>query len=108
MGQRLSTRYYVKNVEHIIGGGGYATELDLVSDGDGGHSTESVAARGLELLEVGPPTAGRPNTEEPAPGAESGGGAEEGEELEPHVVIDPETRETRTEYRDRRARSGGS
>lgn len=107
MGQRLSTRYYVKKVEHVISGGGYVCNLELVSDGDGGHSTESRAARGLELLEPGPQTAGRPNTAEPAPGAETTGGAEEGEPLEPHVVVDPETRRTRTEYRDRRGGGAG-
>jgi phage protein D len=110
MRQRLSTRYYVKSVEHAISGGGYTTDLEMVSDGDGGHSTESRAARGLELLDVGTPTRGRPNTEPAAPGAETPGAAEEGEPLEPHVIIDPETRRTRTEYRDRRGggASGGA
>jgi phage protein D len=102
MRQRLSTRYYTKVVEHIISGGGYACGLEMVSDGDGGHSTESRVARGLELLEPGPATSGRPNDTPPVDGAESGGGAEEGEALEPRIVIDPETRERRTEYRDRR------
>lgn len=106
MGQRLSTRYYIKKVEHVISGGGYVCNLEMVSDGDGGHSTESTAARGLDLLEPGPATRGRPNTADPAPGADDAGAAEEGEPLEPHVVVDPETRRTRTEYRDRRG--GGS
>lgn len=103
MSRRLSTRYYVKSVEHIITGGGYLDDLELISDGDGGHSTESRAARGLELLEPGPASSGRPNAEPAVEGAE--GGAEEGEPLEAHLVVDPETRATRTEYRDRR--SGG-
>jgi phage protein D len=107
IGTRLSIRYYVKTVEHIIGGDGYTCELEMVSDGDGGHSTESTVARGLELLEPGPQTRGRPNAE-PAPETSTTGAAVEGESLEPHVVVDPETRQTRTEYRDRRAgRSGG-
>lgn len=104
MAQRLNTRYYVKSCEHSISDGGYITELELVSDGDGGHSTESRAARGLELLEPGPQTRGQPNVEPPAPGAETAGGAEEGEELQPEqvIVVDGETRQTRTEFRDRR------
>lgn len=101
MGQRLSTRYYVKSVQHTIGNGGYVCELEMVSDGDGGHSTESRVARGLELLEVGPQTRANPNTTPPVPGAD-GAEPEQGAALEPHVVVDPETRQTRTEYRDRR------
>lgn len=105
MGQRLSTRYYVKRAEHVISGGGYTTELDLVSDGDGGHSTESRAANGLEMLQAGPATRARPNAG--AAPDHAGGAAEEGEALEPHIVIDPETRQNRTEYRDRRGGSSG-
>lgn len=106
MGQRLSTRYYVRSVEHVISTSGYDCKLNLVSDGDGGHSTESRVARGLELLDPGPQTRARPNTEEPAEGAEGSGAAEEGEPLQQHIVIDPETRQKRIEYRDRRGGSG--
>jgi hypothetical protein len=77
IGTRLSIRYYVKTVEHIIGGDGYTCELEMVSDGDGGHSTESTVARGLELLEPGPQTRGRPNAE-PAPETSTTGAAVEG------------------------------
>lgn len=40
IGQRLSQRYYVKRVTHIINRG-YTTEIECVSDGVGGHSTKS-------------------------------------------------------------------
>lgn len=106
MGQRLSTKYYVKSVTHRIAEGGYSTELEQVSDGDGGHSTESRAARGLELLEVGAPTRARPNTAQAPEGAAGGGAPEEGDPLEPRIVVDAETRATRTEYRDPRGTGG--
>lgn len=51
MGQRLSIRYYVTEVEHDGGGGkGYECEVSCVSDGHGGHSTKSKAVKGLELI----------------------------------------------------------
>ena len=105
MGRRLSTLYYVRRVEHIVSSGGYLNDLELVSDGDGGHSTESRAARGLELLDVGPPTAAHPNAQ--AAHTTKTDGSDEAEPLEPRIVVDPETRQTRTEYRDRRGGSGG-
>jgi hypothetical protein len=52
MGRRLSIRYYVEEVEHSLEPGGYRCTLRLVSDGHGGHSTESRAAVGLSLLEA--------------------------------------------------------
>lgn len=103
MGQRLSTRYYVKEVSHTIDGGGYVCALSIVSDGDGGHSTTSRAARGLELLEPGPVTSGRPNTAEPIAGAEeSGTSTVEGAPLEAVTSVDPETRAVVTTYREPR------
>lgn len=101
MATRLNTRYYVKSVEHSISGGGYLCELEMISDGDGGHSTESRAARGLEMLEVGPPTRAQPNVEPPAPGADPNASTED-EPLESFLVVDAETRQSRVEYRDRR------
>ncbi len=53
MGQRLSIRYYVKEVEHDLGTGGYVCKLKLISDGHGGHSTRSTRAQGLSLLQAG-------------------------------------------------------
>lgn len=72
MGVRLSVRYWVTEVEHDLSPGGYRCTLKLVSDGHGGHSTESRLARGMELLEVNrprPTASGNPNTQE---GPESG------------------------------------
>jgi phage protein D len=106
MGQRLSGRYYVRKVSHKIGSG-YTCSLNLISDGDGGHSTASRAARGLELFESGPPTSGRPNTAPPVEGAEEGG-TQEGAPLEQVLVVDQETRATRIEYRDTRPRGGAT
>ena len=53
MGQRLSIRYYTKEVEHDLGTGGYVCKLKLVSDGHGGHSTSSTRAQGLSLVQAG-------------------------------------------------------
>lgn len=89
MGTRLSTRYYVKSVEHSIGSG-YTCSLELVSDGDGGHSTESRVAVGLELVNPGPESAAQLNTERPRD--------PEGEPV-PVLRVDPETRTRRTEFR---------
>lgn len=44
MGQRLSIRYWVTEAEHDLAPSGYTTRLVLVSDGHGGHSTESRVA----------------------------------------------------------------
>ena len=54
MGRRLSIRYYVEEVEHDLSPSGYTCNLRLVSDGHGGHSTESRRAQGLSLLEAAP------------------------------------------------------
>jgi len=105
MGQRLSVKYYVKKCSHVVAASGYTCELELVSDGDGGHSTESRTARGLELLDPGPATRAQPNAttapENPT------GEPQEAEPLEPTIVVDAETRATRTEFRDRRSGGGG-
>jgi phage protein D len=41
MGQRLSIRYWVEEVEHVFTPGSYTCQLSLVSDGHGGHKTDS-------------------------------------------------------------------
>jgi hypothetical protein len=53
MGQRLSVRYYLKEVKHSLGSGGYKSTLSLVSDGHGGHSTVSERAIGFGKYEPG-------------------------------------------------------
>lgn len=104
MGRRLSQRYYVRDASHTIDGSGYTTELNIVSDGHGGHATESRLARGTELLEVaGTQTRGRPNDEPTPPSAEPGAPAE-GAELETYAIPDPETGAIVTRYRDSRGR----
>lgn len=52
MGQRLSIRYYLEEVEHDLSKSGYTCNLKMVSDGHGGHSTESRRAVGLGAIEV--------------------------------------------------------
>src|SRR6185369_2820151 len=98
VGQRLSGRYYLKKVSHSISTGGYLLKAEAVSDGHGGHSTESRVARGLELLDPGRRARGRPNEAEPQAGAQEPGGAAatEGAELEQVEVIDNETQTTVT------------
>jgi hypothetical protein len=84
-------------------------KAEVVSDGHGGHSTESRAARGLELLDVGPRTRGRPNQAEAQEGADQAGGSssEEGAPLQAVESIDFETGATVTSYRDARGRQTG-
>lgn len=53
MGQRLSIRYYTKEVDHNLSTGGYSCKLKLISDGHGGHSTRSMRAQGLSLVQAG-------------------------------------------------------
>jgi phage protein D len=99
LGQRLSGRYYVQQVTHDLAGG-YKMTAKCVSDGSGGHSTESRVARGLELLDVGSRTAAHVN-QQPAPAPATGAPTEqEGQALQQVEVIDPETGTTRTQYRD--------
>ncbi len=57
MGQRLSVRYYLTEVEHDLAASGYVCNVKQISDGHGGHSTVSKRVRGLEALGVpGPAT----------------------------------------------------
>lgn len=51
MGKRLSIRYYLEEVEHDLSTSGYVCNLRMVSDGHGGHSTESLRATGLSLFD---------------------------------------------------------
>lgn len=111
-GARLSLRYYVREVVHLIdpqGPSGYECRIKLISDGHGGHSTETSRARGLGLFQVGARSEGRRNEEEPVAGAEpqaEGGRApEEGAALEESSRIDPETLEEVTTWEDSRGRS---
>lgn len=106
LGRRMSQRYYVKKASTKIDGGGYLVSLTTVSDGSGGHSTESTLARGLSLLDPGPPTSGRPNTA-PAPEGASDAAPTEGAPLEPREEIDPEGGGSRTRYVDSRGRARG-
>lgn len=98
LGQRMSQRYYVKKASTKIDGSGYMTSLTTISDGSGGHSTSSTLARGLELLDPGPATSGRPNTA----AAPEGTGTAEGAPLTPREEVDPETGGSRTRYVDAR------
>ncbi len=101
LGRRLSQRYYVKKASTKIDGGGYMVKLTTISDGSGGHSTESRLAQGLSLLDPGPPTSGRPNTAPASDGAEP----TEGAPLEPREEIDPEGGGSRIRYVDSRGRA---
>lgn len=94
LGRRFSGRYYLRKVETTIAqGAGYKVVLHGVSDGTGGHSTESKVAQGVELVDVGVRTAGKKNNEKPK---EQGA---EGEELEAYEEADPEQGVTRIRYR---------
>lgn len=50
---RLSQLYYIKSAKHVIDQNGYVTTLKVISDGHGGHSTDSQHARGLSLVQAG-------------------------------------------------------
>jgi phage protein D len=52
VGKRLSQRYYVKMVRHTIQDG-YKCDLELISDGTGGHDTKSTLAKELGPIQVG-------------------------------------------------------
>lgn len=99
VGQRLSIRYYVKEVEHTVDSGGYRMKITAISDGSGGHSTSSRAAQGIELLDGGPANRGRRNRqegEEPDVANRDGDGdAAPAEWIE---RVDPETRRTEVVY----------
>lgn len=85
--QRLSGKYYVKEAKHKIDGSGYTVELTCLRDG-----TSELG---------GAPSKGKTN---PSTAADNDPGA-----LRPVEVVDPETGQTRFEYRDARGRgaSGG-
>ncbi len=111
-GRRLSQRYYVREVLHILdpqGPSGYDCKAKIISDGHGGHSTESSRVRGLEMFAVGAQTRGRQNQEEPVDGAEpqeEGGRApEEGALLDEVTRVDPETGEDVLSWEDSRGRT---
>lgn len=103
LGKRLSGRYYVQKATHSVSPSGYSLRLEVVSDGTGGHSTESIVARGLELLDGGPPAGGKQNTAPPKPGADQVG-AREGEEMEPYEYINEESGVSEVRYRYRGGR----
>lgn len=108
LGQRLSGKYYVKQVATSIdASGGYKQTLTLISDGSGGHSTSSQLARGLDLVNPGPQTRGRVNRQEPAPGAQQNQqpGAEEPPQLVPVEQVNEETRQTEIVYTDPQGQS---
>jgi len=96
-GRRLSVRYYVRTVEHNVGGSGYKMTLQLVSDGHGGHDTSSRTVRGLELLDSGRRQRGNRNTRPGEGEAAEGGNAEQ---LTPQLSIDPETGRETFSYHD--------
>jgi hypothetical protein len=105
VGARLSQAYYVRKVVSSLSKSGYTCDLELISDGHGGHSTTSRVAHGLELVDGGPATRASPNTT-PGPTTEAGA-ATEGEELMQIDQINEETGETVTQYRDARTPRGG-
>ena len=111
-GRRLSQRYYVREVSHVIdpqGPSGYDCSAKIISDGHGGHSTETNRARGLEAFQVGAATSGRRNEEAPVQGAEpqaeGGRDPEEGAPLEEASRVDSETGEEITTWTDSRGRT---
>ena len=100
VGQRLSVRYWVKSVTHKLGPG-YMMNLECVSDGHGGHSVTSRAARGIELIDAGPAQRGRRNRQNGPEGGETDG---ETDELTQVLDFDEETGRTRVVYRDSQGR----
>jgi phage protein D len=110
-GRRLSLRYYVREVVHLIDpkSAGYECKAKIISDGHGGHSTETNRARGLEAFQIAPQSEGRRNEEEPAAGAvpqaEGGRAPEEGAPLDERSRVDPETGGEVLTWEDSRGRS---
>ena len=104
MGQRLSQRYYVKKVTSKIEGR-FVQTIEMVSDGHGGHATESRLARGLDAVE-GPRTEAAVNSEpevfERIDG-ETGAGR-----LETRTVPDTETGRPVTTFEETPRRRGGA
>lgn len=52
MGRRLSVKYYITEVTHDLAVSGYECKIKMVSDGHGGHSTNSSQAEGLSMISV--------------------------------------------------------
>lgn len=111
-GRRLSVRYYVKEVTHTLDvSSGYVSKAKLISDGHGGHSTETSMARGLTSSGTGIQARGRANIEEMnrflgTAEMERFLGTSEMErslgpsELEPVTAVDEETGEEVTSWGD--------
>jgi hypothetical protein len=88
IGRRLSGNYYVKMVRHTIDGSrGYTMVMDVFSDGTQGH----VSARPVV------PSKGKQNKAKARDGDPNA--------LEPFEAVDPETGDTRIEYRDSQGRT---
>lgn len=99
LGTRLSGRYYVKRVVSTLGNDGtYKVQLEVISDGHGGHARRSRVARDLELDAREEPNTGAPNTAPPA----------DADALEPVVTFDRDTSAPVTTFRPRTQRRGGT
>lgn len=101
LGRLLSIRYYVKEVAHKLSASGYTMDVKCVSDGHGGHSTQSQVADGLELFEQPERNRGRQNNQEADDNAQAdggdGGSGGDAAALPVTVTVDRETgREVRT------------
>ena len=53
VGKRLSQRYYIRTVKHVIGSG-FTCRVEMISDGSGGHATKSALVKGASRVQVGP------------------------------------------------------
>lgn len=95
VGKRLGVRYYVREVIHKVSNG-YTMDMTWVSDGHGGHDTSSKRARGVELLEPGPPQRGSTNQQN----ANENNEGEEIPALVPVEQIDPVTGQGQLVFRD--------
>jgi len=91
LGRRLSQKYYVRSVTHKIAGE-YKMDMEWVSDGSGGHSTESTIADGLSRFDEPVKANGKRGPDAEAVEKDSDGG------LEPVEVVDGETGGTRIVY----------
>jgi phage protein D len=52
IGRRLSIKYYITEIVHDLSSSGYECKIKMVSDGHGGHSTNSTVAEGLSMIGV--------------------------------------------------------
>jgi uncharacterized protein len=78
IGKRLSGRYYVRSAKHHVTSDGYTMDAEMRSDGTG-----SLSGGGAKTQD------GKPNVKDP----------KDPSSLEAVEVVDPETKQTRTEYR---------